>query len=202
MLITSRARLNVRGETVLSLATLSLPAADGWRTSEAVAMFVQRAQGFDRHFTINPDNIDPVTQICRLVDGLPLGIELATSMLPMLSCTELAQELTRSLAFLQAETRDLPADQRSLRAVFARSWQLLAPPEQTLLTKLAIFPATFHGVAAQTIAEATPPLLRRHHGTRASHGRSCSAARAWTSTGGRTAPPCAGPQCRHRAWSR
>lgn len=183
MLITSRARLNLRGETVLTLPKLSLPPAtvvappdklqfqqptsvdhsmdnDG-SASEAVAMFVQRAQCLDPHFTLNAMNLDPVTQICRLVDGLPLGIELATSMLPMLSCTALAQELTQSLAFLQAETHDLPQDQRTLRAVFARSWRLLELHEQTLLAKLAIFPATFHWEAAQAIAEATRPLLLR-----------------------------------------
>ncbi|MCX6046368.1 MAG: BTAD domain-containing putative transcriptional regulator, partial [Chloroflexi bacterium] len=168
VLITSRTRLNVRGETVLTLAKLSLPSPttlvtqpQGWPTSEAVAMFVQRAQFLDPNFTLNATNLEAVLSICRLVDGLPLGIELATSMLPMLSCAELAQKLRQSLDFLEADMHDLPVEQRTLRAVFERSWGLLALPEQTLLAKVAIFPATFHWAAAQVIAEATLPVLTR-----------------------------------------
>ncbi len=86
---------------------------------------------------------------------------MATSLLPVLSCAELAEELTQSLAILQAEIYDLPVEQRSLRAVFDRSWRLLTPPEQTLLAQLSIWAGTFHRKAAQTIAAASRPLLLR-----------------------------------------
>ncbi len=180
MLITSRARLNVRGETVLVLAKLSLQTAtyvtpadsaqpnsspvsvdEGRQASEAVAMFVQRAQCVDSQFTLNAANLGSVTQICQLVDGLPLGIELATSMLPLLNCTALAAALTRSLDFLAAETHDLPSEQRTLGAVFERSWRLLPPEGQQLLAKLAIFPGSFSRSAAERIASASISLLRR-----------------------------------------
>ena len=180
MLVTSRARLKVRGESVLPLSKLSLPSAayvtgtaavqasiipavgdDMWQESEAIAMFVQRAQCFDPHFAITPANLSSVMQICYLVDGLPLGIELATSMLPLLSCADLAKELAQSLAFLAVETRDLPHDQRTLGAVFARSWQLLPPDGQQLLAKLALFPHTFSYAAAVQIAGASNALLQR-----------------------------------------
>ncbi|HMN29672.1 MAG TPA: hypothetical protein PKE45_16095, partial [Caldilineaceae bacterium] len=180
MVITSRARLNLRGETVLALDRLSLPAdsyhaalvaaqsdptyaiADEvWQASEAVSMFVQRTRQVDPTFTINAATIGPVGQICRLVEGLPLGIELATSMLPVLSCTALAKDLAQSLDVLAADTRDLPRDQRTLRAVFERSWRLLTPDAQLLLARLSLFPASFPREAAEYIVGASRSLLQQ-----------------------------------------
>ena len=173
MLITSRARLNVRGESVLTLDKLSLPAvpyhadparalqADGWQTSEAITMFVRRAQQIDPAFTINAETLAAVEKICHLVEGLPLGIELATSMLPLLSCSALALVLAKSLDVLASDARDLPREQRTLGAVFERSWRLLPSQGQQLLAKLAIFPGSFRRDAAEQIAGASSLLLRR-----------------------------------------
>ncbi|MBX3011110.1 MAG: tetratricopeptide repeat protein [Caldilineaceae bacterium] len=180
MVITSRARLNVRGETLIALHKLSLPSVTAreenptapahhsvgqdnppWQASEAVTMFVQRAQQFDPAFALNEQTIKPIVQICNLVDGLPLGLELAASMLPLVSCDQLATELAENLTFLMADTPDLPPDQRTLEAVFERSWRLLAPEGQQLLARLAIFPGSFHLDAAKAIAGATIPLLKR-----------------------------------------
>lgn len=168
VLVTSRTRLNVRGESILPLDKLSLPAdlpaaaiQDLPEESEAVAMFVQRVRQLDPSFRVNGETIGPLVQICQLVEGLPLGIELATSMLPLLSCQELATELAESLDFLESSTRDLPQGQRTLQAVFERSWRLLSPEEQQLLAQLAIFPGSFHRDAATSIAGATLSLLKR-----------------------------------------
>ncbi|MCB0185242.1 MAG: AAA family ATPase, partial [Caldilineaceae bacterium] len=181
ILATSRARLNLRGEHLLPLGKLSLPPnayaasarpkrvtpahADAldepWQASEAIAMFLQRAQQLDPNFIVDAETIAPVVQICRLVEGLPLGIELATSMLPWFSCRELAAALAESLDFLAADTRDLPQEQRTLQAVFERSWRLLSVDEQQLLARLAIFPGSFARDAAQQIAGASLPLLMR-----------------------------------------
>ncbi|HRW06643.1 MAG TPA: BTAD domain-containing putative transcriptional regulator [Caldilineaceae bacterium] len=185
VLITSRIRLKIRGENLLLLEKLSLASvqhragaqpvdtkplvtnrvstgeAVTWQESEAIAMFVQRAQQFDPDFAITDATIAPVDQICHLVEGLPLGIELATSMLPFVNCHELAVELTESLDFLVTDMHDIPHEQRTLRAVFARSWRLLAREEQLLLARLTIFPGSFHGRAAQEIAGASLSLLSR-----------------------------------------
>lgn len=183
ILATSRARLSLRGEHLLPLDRLSLPttstahtaktnrttaapisaaiAEEAWQASEAVAMFLQRAQQLDPDFTLDAETLAPVVQICQLVEGLPLGIELATSMLPLLSCQALAAELAESLHVLKADTRDLPHEQRTLQAVFERSWRLLAVDEQQLLARLAVFPGSFQREAAQQIAGATLPRLLR-----------------------------------------
>ncbi|MEZ4868131.1 MAG: BTAD domain-containing putative transcriptional regulator [Caldilineaceae bacterium] len=179
ILVTSRFRLNLRGESLLPLGKLSLPPAASlnttpaqpppaklmrnatWQESDAILMFVQRAQLLDSHFAVTAENVGPISRICQLVDGLPLGIELATSMLPLLGCDELAAELTTGLDFLVTETRDLPHDQRTLAAVFDRSWRLLEPESQQLLARLAIFPGSFQRDAAATIAEASGLRLKR-----------------------------------------
>ncbi|MCB0062829.1 MAG: AAA family ATPase, partial [Caldilineaceae bacterium] len=144
MIVTSRFLLGIQGETVLTLDKLSLPptsyrvhaheqglgATETLPTedatpdltnllqkSEAVAMFVQRLAQYDPHFALNAQNIGAVAQICHLVEGLPLGIELAAGISPALGCQALATELTKSLDLLVLETPDLPATQRSLWAV-------------------------------------------------------------------------------------
>ena len=180
VLVTSRARLKVRGERMLPLDKLSLPANGRQRDvkaakttspdvllgalqgeSEAVAMFVQRARQIISGFAIDAETIDPVIEICQLVEGLPLGIELATSMLPLLSCDELAAELAIDLDFLESDTYDLPSDQRTLAAVFERSWRLLSPEAQQLLARLSIFPGSFQRDAAEAIVGASSPLLNQ-----------------------------------------
>lgn len=180
VIVTSRARLNIRGETMLTLDKLSLLAIvnhavyqsdrpeeynivedEGWRTSEAVTMFVQRAQQVDPDFALDAETIGPVVRICYLVEGLPLGIELATSMLPLLPCDELAAELADNLHILETDLRDIPSDQRTLAAVFERSWRLLSPQSQILLARLAIFPASFSREAATTIADVSLITLKK-----------------------------------------
>ncbi|MEZ4868156.1 MAG: hypothetical protein R3C14_42910 [Caldilineaceae bacterium] len=187
MMVTSRFVLGIQGETLLTLEKLSLPPAaylpqatrPGLAVempqkaaaplkadqllleSEAAAMFVQRLQHYDPQFKLNTQTIGAVAQICHLVDGLPLGIELAASLSPALGCTALATELAQGLDVLALERPDLPAEQRSLWAVFARSWQLLMPQEQQLLAKLSLFPGSFDRSAATVIANASLPLLLR-----------------------------------------
>ncbi|MCH9663755.1 MAG: hypothetical protein K0U66_08905, partial [Gammaproteobacteria bacterium] len=95
-----------------------------------------------------------VVRICELVGGLPLGILLATNLLSVFSWEELATQLAESLELLESDTRDLRPDQRTLYAVFERSWQLLSSQEQHLLMKLAIFPGTFDRPAVQVIMNA------------------------------------------------
>jgi ATP/maltotriose-dependent transcriptional regulator MalT len=93
------------------------------------------------------------------VEGLPLGIELAAAWTRLLSCDEIALELEANLDFLTEMVRDAPERQQSLRAVFLSSWNLLAPPEQQLLARLALLIGSFSREAATAICNATLPLL-------------------------------------------
>jgi predicted ATPase len=92
-----------------------------------------------------------VARICRMVQGTPLGILLAAAWLEALSPGEIAQEISRSLDFLESQMHDLPERQRSLRAVFEYSWNLLADEERALFAQLAVFRGGFTREAVQQI---------------------------------------------------
>lgn len=100
-----------------------------------------------------------VVRICRLVEGIPLAIELAAAWVRMLSCREIAQEIERNLDFLTTSLRNVPERHRSLRAVFDHSWQLLPEAERRVFSRLAVFRGGFEREAAAQVAGASLPLL-------------------------------------------
>jgi predicted ATPase/DNA-binding NarL/FixJ family response regulator len=165
ILVTSRERLNLRGEWVVELTGLSVPASEppgaaaGAAADGAVQLFVQTAQALAPAFTLTPENRPAIVRICRLVEGLPLGIELAASWIRMLTCAEIADEISQNLDFLTASSQDLPRQQQGLRAVFHHSWMLLTPDEQQVLRRLAVFRGSFTREAAAAVAGAGLPQL-------------------------------------------
>ena len=90
---------------------------------------------------------------------MPLGILLAAAWVEVLSPQEIAAEISRSLDFLASELRDMPERQRSIRAVFASSWQRLSSAEQGVFMRLAVFRGGLTRAAAQTVAQASLPML-------------------------------------------
>lgn len=165
LLATSRARLNVRGEQLIVLAGLAYPdegeTAGGaaWAGYEAVQLFLQHAAVADPTFLPEaPDKI-AISRICQLVDGLPLGIELAAGWVRLISCQEIAQEIQQNLSFLQSAMRDVPPRHQSLHAVFDYSWRLLTPAEKRVLRRLSVFRGGFSREAAVQIAGASLPVL-------------------------------------------
>jgi predicted ATPase/DNA-binding CsgD family transcriptional regulator len=159
IVVTSRQRLNMRGEQVIELAGLPFPDPDQASTLEsqagyaAINMFVHSAQALQPDFALSPETAPAVARICQLVEGLPLGIELAAAWIRVLSCDEIAQEISRNLDFLSSAMHDLPARQRSLRAVFDYSWKLLSDYEQRALRQMAIFRGSFTREAATLVVE-------------------------------------------------
>jgi predicted ATPase len=124
-----------------------------------VALFVQQAQRVRAGFKLSPVEAPHVVRICRLVEGVPLGIELAASWLRVLSCEEIAGEIEQNLDFLTSVLQDVPERHRSLRAVFDHSWRLLSPAEQALFAALSVFRAGFQREAAARVAGASLPSL-------------------------------------------
>ncbi|WP_129678268.1 hypothetical protein [Candidatus Chloroploca sp. Khr17] len=157
LLVTSRERLRLRDEWVYEVGGLAT--ADEAAASDAVLLFVERARRVQSIFALTPANAAAVNQICRLVGGTPLAIELAASWLPTLSPAEIAAELERSLELLDSDARDLPARHRSVRAVFEGSWRLLNADEQRLLARLALFRSGFTREGAEFVAGARLPQL-------------------------------------------
>jgi predicted ATPase/transcriptional regulator with XRE-family HTH domain len=162
VLATSRERLRLAGEWVLELKGLaaSQPGARAQPdAAPALKLFAEHAERVDRAFRLTPENNGAITTICRLVGGLPLGIELAAAWLRLLTLDEIAQELTRDLDAVQLAPHTRPVRHHSLRAVVDHSWQLLSPDERTALRRLAVFQGGFTREAAAQVAEAYLPVL-------------------------------------------
>jgi predicted ATPase/DNA-binding SARP family transcriptional activator len=162
ILVTSRERLNLQGEWVVDVEGLDVPAEDeasGIGDSSAVQLFVQSACRAKSGFSPSSDDVRVVARICRLVGGMPLGIELSAAWVPVLSLEEIAQEIENSIDFLTAEVRDVPKRHRSIRAVFDHSWQMLDVHEQRVLARLSVFRGGFRREAAEQVVGRSLPIL-------------------------------------------
>ncbi len=161
LLVTSRERLNLRGEWVIELHGLQLPSttAEDIFSYSAATLFVQSARRVSINSVSIAEDGPAVARICHLMEGMPLGIELAASWVRMLSCQEIAQEVERSLDFLTAPVHGTPDRHHSMRAVFDHSWNLLSEAERSVLHKLSIFRGGFQREAAEQVAGASLSLL-------------------------------------------
>ena len=162
MLVTSRERLNVRAEWLFELHGLRIPEAGQANHLEdysATALFLQSARRTHATFTPTPDEQHDIVRICKLLDGLPLGIELAAAWVRVLSPAEIAHEIEHSISFLTTSLRDVPERHRSLQAVFDYSWDLLSAAEQVVLERLSVFCGGFTREAAFEVAGASLLVL-------------------------------------------
>jgi predicted ATPase len=144
-LVTSREALHLRGERQFPVPPLSLPdrsrahPLDELARSEAVRLFIERAQAAKLDFALSDRNAHAIAEICHRLDGLPLGIELAAARVNVFSPPALLARLEHRLAVLTSGPRDVPARQRTLRQAIAWSYDLLTPAEQMLYRRLAVF---------------------------------------------------------------
>jgi len=162
LLATSRESSGLQGEWVFEVQGLPIPEegdAERGAQNTAVELFLLRARRAHVEFGVVPGDYPAIVRICHLVDGMPLGIELAAAWVRTLSCDEIAREIERGLAFLSVSTRDLPARHRSMRAVFDQSWRLLSVEEQEVLLRLSVFQGGFRREAAEAVAGAALPAL-------------------------------------------
>ncbi len=172
LLVTSRHKLNLYGETVLTLAGLDYPAGEitrelgGSRSMaesllqySAVRLFVERSRRAQGDINLHDADMQAVAQICQLVQGMPLALLLGAAWVELLSPAEIAAEIAQNVAFLSMETGqptadpadELPARQRSMRAVFNHAWQLLTLDEQQILARMSIFRAGCTRLVAQQV---------------------------------------------------
>lgn len=166
IIATSRTRLNVQGETLITVEGMDVPqtAVNTLTAAElelysSVKLFALTASRIRPEFQLTTENLNLVVNICRLVEGMPLAIELAASWLELLSLAEIKGEITRNLDFLETALQDVPERQRSIRAVFESTWGLLSPAEQDAFLKLSIFVAGFTREAAQAVTGASLRVL-------------------------------------------
>jgi predicted ATPase/DNA-binding SARP family transcriptional activator len=162
LLVTSREKLKVQGEWVLELRGLRFPEevhAEDAASYSAVNLFLERAQRINHNFTPNTDELAAIVRICHLVQGMPLGLELAAAWTNLLTCHEIAEEIAISLDFLAIALRDLPERHQSLRAVFTHSWDLLTQEERSCYCALSVFRGGFTRAACADVAGASLPIL-------------------------------------------
>jgi predicted ATPase len=163
VLATSRAGLNIRGEQLFLVGGMDVPDVetieDASRYS-AVQLFLSGARQIQPGFEATDDVLQDVVRICRLVEGMPLGIELAAAWVGMLTPAEIAAEISQNLDFLETDLRDVPERQRSMRAVFDHSWRLLTERERELFQGLSVFRGGFTRDAAQEVSGASPRELK------------------------------------------
>jgi len=163
ILATSRERLNLRQEQVYQLEGLIYPETDTVAFNEechsAVTLFIQAAQRADRRFRPDAQTLPNVMRVCRLVEGAPLGIELAAGWVSSHSCAAIADNISVSDELLVTSLRNVDPRHRSLRASFEYSWGLLTDSERARFARLAVFPGSFDHNAATQVAGATGHLL-------------------------------------------
>jgi predicted ATPase/transcriptional regulator with XRE-family HTH domain len=144
LLVTARERLNLQAEWLLPLA--GLPVEDA-----AVPLFVERARRVQPSFALTGQEA-AVAEICRLVEGMPLAVELAAGWAHVLSCEQIAQHIRQNVDFLATRLRDVPERHRSLRALFDGSWRLLTDDQRYLLMRLSVFHGGFTADAAAVLS--------------------------------------------------
>ncbi len=161
LLVTSREALNLQEEWLYPVGGLSYPdigARDDLEKYGAVQLFIQSARRVRPDFSLDGE-AEGVIRICRMVEGLPLALELAASWTRTMDAQAIAGEIQRSTDFLATRMRNVPARHRSMLAAFDTSWQQLEPPEQTAFARLSVFRGGFDRAAAQAVAEAGLALL-------------------------------------------
>jgi predicted ATPase/transcriptional regulator with XRE-family HTH domain len=156
LLVTSRAALRLRSEQQFRVAPLPTPAEDERRpevlaNAAAVRLFVDRAQAAAPPFQLDADNAYDVASICRRLDGMPLAIELPAARVQLLRPAALLARLERRLPLLTGGAPELPERQQTLRRTLTWSHDLLRPPEQMLLRRLAGFTGGWTLEAAEAI---------------------------------------------------
>ncbi len=174
IIITSRERLSLYEERVFRLAGLALPELDGTDYSfitsgqfddlpqaEAVQLFIQAAQRVRHTFQPRPDEWPLLIELCTLLNGMPLALELAAAWVESLSLTDILSELQQDLGLLSTDLNNVADRHRSLAQVFDYAWQHLTPEEQALLTGLTVFRGGFTRAAASAVTghNLSPQLL-------------------------------------------
>ncbi len=156
IVVTSRVPLRHRREHVMLLRPLEVPESTDpavLAKEPAVAMFADIAER-SRGITVNRENVHDVAAICRLLEGIPLAIELAAARTNVMGLRQMLDLIAggSSLDVLRDGPVDLPSRQRDVTGALTWSYGLLGEDEAALLRRLSVFPGWFSFTAAQTVS--------------------------------------------------
>ncbi len=160
VIVTSRVVLGLREEWVFSVGGLSLNRdADG--SCEAMRLFVAREEQATAAAGSDPEDLDAIAEICSLVDGLPLAVELAAALTRYLPRREIAAQIAADTGILRGELRNIPPRHRSIPGLFEESLRNLSVNDVRALLSLSVFEGSFDVEAATEVAGAPLRLLTR-----------------------------------------
>lgn len=161
ILVTSREPLKLREEWIRRIRGLDVPDHEQVANLEnysAVRLFVADAHRVSGDFSLASVKTC-VVRLCQMVEGLPLALELAASLLRVMPCAMIITELQHNLDLLESPLENMPVRHQSIRAVFEQSWRLLSGEERDAFKKLAIFRSGFFQEAATFVSGATLSIL-------------------------------------------
>jgi len=155
LLTTSRERLGLACEHLWPVAALPVPReplpVGGWLRYPALTLFSERAAAVEPGFAVTDDNQEGVAQVCRLLAGIPLALELAAVRLRALTLDELASGLRDCFAVLATGKRGGLPRHQTLRAAVEWSFALCTPAERTLWARASVFSGSFDVSAAKRV---------------------------------------------------
>jgi predicted ATPase len=162
VLATSRTRLSIAGEHVLTVEPLAAPdpgQTDATRIAEsaAVQILLQAARAADASFRLPDDNWVTAAAIARRLDGLPLALELAGKRIPLLGAKAVLNRLDHALPLLSDGPRDRPERLQTMRGAIGWSYDLLTPDEQAFFRRLSVFNGGFTLEMAEAMARGWEP---------------------------------------------
>lgn len=139
LLITSREPLHIQAEWRVPIGGLDVSGS----SQAAVDLFVHRARRMVPNFQLHPNDTAVILELGRLVEGMPLALEIAAAWVRVMEPAAILTETRRSLDFLASPLQDIPERHQSVRVVLAQSWQMLSAHLQQAMTRLALFPGDF-----------------------------------------------------------
>lgn len=155
VLATSREPLQAAGERLLYLPGLTYPAHGNPPPDyDAACLFVRAVQRLYPDYAPAATDAAPIAQLCRLVDGSPLGLLLAAPWMDVLTPQQIAAQIAASVEFLDNQVPGVPERQRSIRAVFATTWERLPAHLRTIFMQMAVFQGGCTVQAAQAVTGA------------------------------------------------
>ncbi|MBN1875717.1 MAG: tetratricopeptide repeat protein [Anaerolineae bacterium] len=158
VLVTSRKRLNFQAEYTIRVMGLPVPEIDdmpGAVNYSSVQLFAECARRTSAEFALTAHTLPEVIQVCRLVAGVPLAIELAAAWIERLPCSEVVGVLQQYLRDVSFADPELSPPYRGLRATFEMVWSLLSDSEQHTLAHLSVFRGGFTQTAALEVTMMT-----------------------------------------------
>ncbi|NUM46555.1 MAG: hypothetical protein HUU38_17765 [Anaerolineales bacterium] len=162
IMVTSRERLNYQVACIFEISGLPYPTsfhADQAKNSPAVQLFLNRALHRQILGPNSPHDLKDVIEICQLLEGLPLALELAAASVHQFTCPHIIAQIQKNLDVLKTSMPDVPKRHQSMYVAIQQSWALLSEEEQTTFARLGVFQGSFSQEAAKQIAEASVSAL-------------------------------------------